>query len=236
MNYVDPTGHLSCNNANAADGDCEDRDFWDAVEEDYGINFKGKWDERRKRAVYDAVRLVAVAFINVIGSDIGESFSSVFNTKVEPLTFTWGDCNECNGAGGYTYSSHDIRFASMAAFSRSDYFLRSVNNVIHELGHAFNAVMGGAPVGLLTKSIAENPLLQRSSDSNSYSGFASRNSQRVWVQNPSTSASEVFADQFLGWTRNTWERLPGDRYGVWTPEGAARSNWMTTNMSVWLTP
>jgi RHS repeat-associated protein len=234
VRYVDPSGHLSCDNANAAEEGCGD--FWTIVEEDYGIKFVGEWDIRYKRAVYEAVRLVANAFTNVMRGDPAENFAEVYKTKETTLTFTWGNCALCEGGGGYTYSYHDIRFESMAAVWRPDYFLRSVNNVIHELGHAFNAVMGGAPVESLTRDMTSNPLLERGSNPFKSYGFASPNNQRTWVQNSSSSESEVFADQFLGWVRNTWERLPNNRYDVWTDTGKARSAWMTTNMAEWLTP
>ena len=80
-------------------------------------------------------------------------------------------------------------------------------------------------------SSSYDPLLVRGSNSGSAYGFASANNSRVWVQNPATTASEVFADQFLGWVTNTWETNPD---GSWTAQGTARAEWMNTNMTGFL--
>jgi hypothetical protein len=235
--YTDPSGHsVACE----VDENCEEVHkadklsagaAWEIVLSEYGVKLKGDWDERYIIAVGLGITAVGNSFNQLLHANSGaEAFLSVFGS----ITFTWGNCALCNGAGGYTYSHKDIRFSSMASFSRSDYLLRATNNVVHELGHAFNQILDSVPVDLLAKDMLSDPLLVRSSDRNSYSGFASRNSRRTWVQNSSTSPSEVFADQFLGWTFNTWEKLEKDRYGVLTEAGTARSNWMTTNMAEWV--
>jgi hypothetical protein len=218
-----------------ADEDCKEvrrkdklslRAAWSEALSKHGVKLKGDgWGDD----YIIAVGLGVTAVANKLGD-------AVFKKIYGGLTFTWGSCNECNGAGGYTYRSNDIRFASMAASSShpADYLLRATNNVIHELGHAFNVAFGKNPEGLLANDMAFNELLIRSSDSNSYSGFASPNNERVWVQNPSTTTSEVFADQFLGWVSNTWETDLSDNYGKWTPAGAARAAWMDQNLAGFL--
>jgi hypothetical protein len=96
----------------------------------------------------------------------------------------------------------------------------------HELGHAFvHAVGDSTPIDLLGDAIANNPLLDRGSDTAGYYGFASdQNSPRLWQQsvgNAGTATTEIWADMYLGWTSNTWEV---------SPAGADRSAFMTNNM------
>jgi len=57
-------------------------------------------------------------------------------------------------------------------------------------------------------------------------GFASAGFPWQQATNNVGSPSEVFADQFLGWTYNTWED---------SNQGQRRSSWMDVNMASWLT-
>ncbi len=108
-------------------------------------------------------------------------------------------------------------------------FREGVNNVVHELGHAFGQKWyrkGGkydplgpyvnVPPGLISNegfypSPAEAPL--------------------TWRQHPCTDgydcAGEAFADMFLGWT-----------YGAWANDiagkGNSRRNFMNQNMGLWI--
>ena len=232
MNYVDPSGHTSMCGASCEEEYEKPQYSLDNVLAKYGVKLKGKWDFRYIAAL--VLGILAVG--NKLGDVSGKSPSDIFKAIYGKLTFTWGSCNECNGSGGYTYGQSDIRFASMSGFNHADWLLRARNNVIHELGHAFNWALNQAPELRLTDDMGFDDLLPRNPDSNSYSGFASPNNQRVWVQNRDTTASEVFADQFLGWVANKWETDAGDRYGKWTPQGAARANWMNVNMVEWLYP
>lgn len=247
----DPSGHSACDQipAGSARDACsnshtsEYKPFdVDADLAKFGVTFDddSNWTFERKYSVYLAVILVAakLATTTKANDTATQAFRAIYGGD---LKFTWGDCPECKGQGAYTYAHNDIHFVSMAQEWRLDYRLRQVNNVIHELGHAFSKAMGGAPDTLLTNDMDEykdgfNTLLLRSSDKNLSSGFASPSSERTWVQNPATSATEVFGDQFLGWVRNTWETDRGNRYGKWSAAGSARATWMTTNMTDWLNP
>jgi RHS repeat-associated protein len=225
INFNDPTGHVICD----ADGQCgKEKSIEAELWHHYKVKLKGNWKNKEKVAVLLGVMAVGDKFGEVLGKSGSDAFKEVFGK----MTFTWGSCNECNGSGGYTYSSNDIRFVSMAGVHYPDYMLRSINNVVHELGHAFNNLWGKSPEALLQRGMANNPLLVRGEDDGYYYGFASRQNERTWVQNPSTSPSEVFADQFLGWTFNTWETE--GYFGGLSAQGNARSQWMSTNMSNWL--
>jgi hypothetical protein len=67
-----------------------------------------------------------------------------------------------------------------------------------------------------------------------YSGFASRMNVFTWQQSYALagSTSEEFADQFLGWTYNTWET--GTSVGGFSEAGSNRSYWMNNNMPGWI--
>ena len=80
--------------------------------------------------------------------------------------------------------------------------------------------------------MSTNSWLERGSNQGYSYGFASTGDERTWVQNPSTATSEVFADQFLGWVFNQWERSAS---GDLSAQASERASWMDTNMSLWLT-
>ncbi|WKZ53206.1 MAG: RHS repeat-associated core domain-containing protein [Anaerolineales bacterium] len=237
LKYTDPSGHTAVCVDFADNGEClgwEDQ----AVTTDeklalFGVILVGEWSDAYKLAVLIAIQAVAIRISDIVEGSVYDAFKNAFNiTSTSLMTFTWGSCDKCNGAGGYTYSPHDIRFASMSALWRSDYFMRSVNNVVHELGHAFNHANGWDPVNRLSNSMSTNSWLERGSNQGYSYGFASTGDKGTWVQNPSTATSEVFADQFLGWVFNQWERTAS---GDLSAQASERASWMDTNMSLWLT-
>jgi hypothetical protein len=209
----------------------------------YGVTLTENWTDEHKDSVLVAVQLVADSFAKT--RKIGETPADAFKAVYNKIHIGWGNCPDCLGTGGFTYGYQSIgdyyliRFVSLSdPGTYADYKLRQVNNVIHELGHAFNKVMHKAPENLLTNDTDRykegyNELLIRGTDRNLYYGFASRLSERVWVQNPSNLPTEVFADQFLGWVCDKWET---DSDGDLTDAGIARSNWMVKNMTEWLKP
>src|SRR5690606_13595835 len=154
INFNDPTGHVICD----ADGQCgKEKSIEAELWHHYKVKLKGNWKNKEKVAVILGIMAVGDKFGEVLGTSGSNAFKEVFGK----MTFTWGSCNECNGAGGYTYSANDIRFVSMAGVHHSDYMLRSINNVVHELGHAFNNLWGKQPENLLASDMAANPQLVR---------------------------------------------------------------------------
>lgn len=104
---------------------------------------------------------------------------------------------------------------------------------VHELGHAFvNAVAGrGArPVGTLKLyQWAGFPNRPANSDRRDSFGFAG--GRWAWQRSSSGSASEEFADMYLGWAYNQWEL--NDTGGLST-DGQMRANFMNNLMPIWL--
>jgi hypothetical protein len=137
----------------------------------------------------------------------------------------------CLPKGGYTHNERYIEFASLwPNYQGADQNLRRVNNVIHELGHAFNARIGrAAQVAVRDKSVyVEGQLWQLNSRPRGFYG----NGSNTWQQNttpypddPNTRSSEVFADMFVGWVYNRWAE---DAYGI------ARADFMIAHMHDWI--
>jgi hypothetical protein len=73
--------------------------------------------------------------------------------------------------------------------------LRRINNVIHELGHAFNKRLDRVPESAVA---AKMGLMQRPA------GFYGYPGNMTWVQSPKITGSEIFADQFIGWVYGKW--------------------------------
>jgi hypothetical protein len=127
----------------------------------------------------------------------------------------------------------------MAADWHPDRELRWRNLVVHELGHAFNQKFVGeqrTPANLLAQSQYSDPLFPDRMDypvnhepgwTGPNSGFASPQNVLVWQMavNQAGSASEEFADMFLGWTFDTWEM---------SEAGAKRGGWMGMNMGIFI--
>ena len=171
--------------------------------------------------------MVGAKFGGQLGMDTASAFKSVYGLKNgKQFTFGWGSCPECKGAGGYTYSSKLIRFQTLWTNNPD----RRIPNVIHELGHAFNnlfwtTLSSGARVRL--------PEYLFSRAQTSIPGFPDRDSTApnygyggafgFWQQSREITASEEFADNFIGWTYNYWEG---------NAAGEMRANWMNGFMPV----
>jgi hypothetical protein len=145
----------------------------------------------------------AAAFRKAYGLNDGDTFyfewdKDCWGCREEPVGCdngtTTGDA--CTPGFGYTNGENWIEFASM---SNVDTPLRNINNVIHELGHAFNIRMGRTPEDTLA---LRNDLLVRDL------GFYGPADNRTWQQSGSVAPSEIFADQFLGWTYGRWGADP----------------------------
>jgi RHS repeat-associated protein len=233
LKYTDPSGHEICMD----DGNCEKKLTAQSVLRRYGVVFKGEWSNRDQLSVLRAVTTVGLRFGAELGTDSYSAFKEVYNvTHSDPFVFQYGGCKECNGAGGATYSARLVKFASLS--SRSD--LRRVNNVIHELGHAFNSALitplgeDHMPYSVLDNYWDTHDWPRRSTpytrNDNEYYGLAGPRNERVWHQNPTGSAGEEFADTFLAWATNSWDA----KGGVLSDNAEIRSGFMNKYMPIWL--
>ena len=208
LRYVDPSGHLVCSDRFVAPGDCSDEGagLWR-----FGVVLVGDWSDTYKEAVRVAVMLVGAKFAKEIGGSPWEAFRGVYGLNDgDAFIFEWDEecwgcradpagCDAgtttgdaCTSAFGCTNGENWIEFASM---SQIDIPLRNINNVIHELGHAFNIRLDRSPENALA---TREDLLVRDE------GFFGAAGNITWQQSRSTVPSEIFADQFLGWTYGKW--------------------------------
>ena len=239
LKYTDPSGHVPC----LDDGFCIDETYTEEAHlkylaRQYGIRFTGDWETVNQWAVIGGVQAVGAAFSTVFGGSSKIAFREVFglsgNTKMK---FQWGDCPDCDGSGGYTYSKHRIAFESLSPIS----LLRRVNNVIHELGHAFDWLVAGnrgtslMPRNVLDRYARTNDFPRRtapySEDDTNYYGLAGPINQRVWHQSTLNTWGEEFADSFLGWVQGSWETTVN---GVYTIQAQQRIGFMDSYMPGWI--
>ena len=105
--------------------------------------------------------------------------------------------------------------------------LRRINNVIHELGYAYNENAGQTPYDATDAAVRAGTIPDRLAV-HDYYGFATMCNQgngRGFQQSCKPEYYEEFADMFLGWT-----------YGKWysPAEGKQRAEFMDANMTEWI--
>ena len=186
----------------------------------------------------------AIAFISVYGIRNNDKMQfewdpKCYNCRPKPCIDAglWNnqdpemcDCEKtgtcyCLPVGGYTNSSRWIEFASLWSSGYANYEERRINNVIHELGHAFSARLGQAPATLVHHShppIDGDPWRLEQKPKGFYKA---EDGNQTWMQSTVESGSEAFADMFLGWVFNKWAP---NKYGV------ARADFMNEHMGSWI--
>lgn len=132
------------------------------------------------------------------------------------------------GYGAETfYSDSKIEFYA-DAFGVNPLNPKFRNNVVHELGHAFNAAIETASNGSISPY---DNLAAAMLPDGALGLFLPREGMRSypWQQAKisSTTENEVFADYFLNWTYGSFLN---------NAAGNAQSRWMSSQMGQWLTP
>jgi hypothetical protein len=207
---------------------------------DYHIEFTESgttWDYDDELVAMDAVIAVSTKLADVLG---GSPLSAWLSTYGE-MTFQMGGCNDCLGTthSGHTSGAHKIEFAGI-----SDNSPKGRNLIVHELGHAFKWVLYNKTGNKIDVAVelgnwrTSHPNYPDRQTFNGPSGaigpnygFASAQNVIIWQQSLDGSDSEEFADQFLGWTFNMWER---NALGILTDDGKARADMMDANMPMWV--
>ncbi|MCC6957495.1 MAG: hypothetical protein IT316_11930 [Anaerolineales bacterium] len=244
IRLVDPSGHKACDNE--GDSDCNGgyggyyygMSFVDRIKSGFHVEFIGEWTERNKDLVYLALYFAgsALAAKTTAVDMFSQAFNAIFNaTSQAPFKFQWNsNCALCMGANAYTHGSNWIEFSNLSTNSQN-----AINNIIHELGHAFDwAVYRAVGKDLMPRNrigeiqqfwrpAGDNPSPRN--DVNQY-GFAGERRNSLWHQNPYGSAHEEFADTFLGWVFDRWERNAGGYSGT----AIGRIDFMNKYMGVWV--
>ena len=218
VKYIDPSGNtVDCP---AWDSACDltKAPSPETILKKYHATFSKGWAENHKWAVVHGVIRTAYRFARELGTGITatNAFRTVYGLNDgDPFFFEWDEnCWGCRAdptgcdAGitkgvacvpgfGYTNTENWVEFASMSGVEVP---LRNINNVIHELGHAFDLRLGRIP----ENTLAVNQDLLRNDV-----GFYGDPSNRTWEASSGTNGSETFADQFLGWVYSKWDGNDG---------------------------
>jgi RHS repeat-associated protein len=244
VRYTDPSGHTpvcvmggagGClvwagltgrNSARGYEGFTNDID---ANLDRYGVKLvdgNKTWSMRNKSVVLTAVALIAVKMESAKNRSGVELFRESFDaSSTNPIIMVMGtsalgiylgdgsDSKSCAniGSGGCTVNSHTINFVSLFP---NGYFASAVNNVIHELGHAFNGGHDSNPMNAVPDDYVKN----RESILLPTVTF-------TYQMNYTKDPSETFADFFVAWTLNAWQT---------SVYGGPASSWMDNSMAGWL--
>jgi RHS repeat-associated protein len=222
VRYVDPTGHRTCENED--DGDCSGgggayfgmtfEDRIPIIASNFNITFKGGWSWQNMLIIMKAVLAVGAAFASAAASNsIYMTAAEAFNAVYGYVNFVW----KGNGhVGGKTPDAHNIEFTGLYRSS-----VLSSRLAVHELGHAFDQVIGNErggnqwTKGIRTDLTGKMGLCADSqsclgrkghegdpNEDNPFWGFAG--GWEEWQFGASDWPGEVFADMFVGWTYGQW--------------------------------
>jgi RHS repeat-associated protein len=239
---TDPSGHKACDNE--GDGwDCKGggggayfgMSFLQRMQGLFHIRFIGDWSDNDKSLVYRAIFWVGSRLAKastLVFLTPWQAFNAVYNaTPQNPFRFLWSSqCDRCQGANAYTHGARLIEFQDLSSNS-----CRAINNIVHELGHAFDwAVYEALGDDFMPRLLIDNywSAFRRPDEYFSkdyrYYGLAGPREQTLWHQNGIGAPHEEFADTFLGWVFGAWESDPSGKYSaaaigrirfmnLWTP-------------------
>ncbi len=225
VKYIDPTGHLSCNAAHVAEGDCSDVTIMDLISE-YNVTLTGDWNPLEINNLLQA--------LDAMGSKLADSMlGDHTSTEAFQAVYTSMELNmwngQCNGTcWGRSLGAHEIRFYRHYTYTDtlgSSFILDTkiqeqlaVHELAHSLEFAITEAGGEAPSTYLTTDMSEDR-----------EGLAGP--QWVMQQSDDISATEIFADMVIGWVYNTWYTGPDQEY---FNAGIGRQYFMNQFMPLWL--
>lgn len=235
LRLVDPSGHGQCDPDNNAS--CQTIIEEPTIEEmmqKYGIEFTADageaWTDEQKIAVLIAVANVASKFSllkNFEGYTPDAAWGAVMGTTTmhRSSATSYTDSNgvtQTIAHGGYTVDSNKIEFYDTAFVSANGAHIRLdpnfKNNVVHEIGHMFNADTVNdtkvSPYKNLTTAINDEIVPAGRSGMEPYPVSQSR------VE----TSNEIFADMFLSWVYNSYSP---------NSFGSTRYSWMDDRMTQW---
>jgi hypothetical protein len=163
-----------------------------------------------------------------------DAFQAAFGLSDNTLSFERCPAGACL-ALGWTKSSTLVwmnPFVYSKDSNPNSWWERTVHLIVHEMGHVFNAAISNAVdqsyylYNALTRTQSADPSFpDRIATDPELKGFAGP--RYNWQQSSSDQPGEEFADMFLGWTYNRWERNPD---GSLTGAGRSRAAWIAARM------
>ena len=236
LKYMDPSGHGICD----ADGNCQLREkpsLWNQIQR-YDIAFTADdgeaWMQEQQRIALAGAADVDRALAETgpfTGARPGAAFRAVYGhiTFHRSAETTWTDTNGVDHEidyGAYTWGQR-IDFYD-PAFEANPLDPNFRYNVVHELGHAFNATAVARPGSGITPYDALGQALGSSLPAREImrQGMA----PYPWQQNTRDTRnmnSELFADGFLNWTYASFLN---------NQLGSQTLGWFDAQMSLWVAP
>ncbi len=252
LKFVDPTGHCASFLLQYHPEACEAKKTTQKTVDFISDNARRPWTEAEKNIVQQAADDIGAAIIRDLNkqnqrlaqygeelvdvpSSSRQAFSQVFGT----ITFRRLNAGENCGQGcwGQFHSASEIYIHSTYINNAGRQADVDITNniagtkfIVHEIGHVFDHNVGLAArneLALAQRDIPNFP--DRGGNTAAPYGFAGV--FPGWQQSSDNSAGEEFADQFVGWTYNTWATNDDSSLTV---EGQARSGFMNTHMALWI--
>jgi RHS repeat-associated protein len=243
LRFIDPSGHKPCDSVDAA-GRCipaiQVPGFW--------IQFSGDWSTTLRYVVQNGVEAIGRATAAVLNEGIhqdnlaarksGEptrervtaeqAFRRVYGQVAFVVAPQCTDANphDCVDAGAWAWSRIGALgevWVSENALTDPDYAGRAGTlNTVHEFGHGIDQLGGNVASGDLAAAWNTEHDLTRTAG-----GFSGPFPWQQSTPDTANTASEVFADMFLGWTYNQWQANPRALdYGA----GMVKAQYMRANM------
>jgi RHS repeat-associated protein len=252
LKYKDPTGHYECH----ANGICADviTSTWTPTRPALPasqplISFTGgTWSNAAQATIRQAAVALGQAMADAYNGlwsmmeanftplTADQAFRSVMGGTVEfnrsnagCTTGCWG---EATGRRTITVYTDAFNNNGQARFAGT---FNGVQWAMHEMGHLFenrvNGILGRDHIrNTLGNHDDFQTLLSRGAD-NDMEAYGFAGTLFGWQQSPSTASGEIFADMVIGWTYGRWEtRIDGSL----TDSGAARAQFMNSNMPGWI--
>jgi len=197
---------------NAAEGMSGYNNDMDANFGMYGVTLSGTWTSAHKQAVARGIQLVGDKLAGQKGT-AQNAFRNAYSGGVN-ITFGSGPAGGANhpnagpgckgvDGGGCTTSPRQIDFWTMAGDNDSygNEFTRNVNNVIHELGHAYDYGHGYPSTAIPEGFAKKHDLFLRPNAIDS-----STLNKDYWNMqiHPDGTRGETYADMFIAWTLDAW--------------------------------
>jgi len=229
--YTDPSGHDAwwCEGNDSCHynwlSDNTNTNEKDKLFDKYNAKVDENMPDKAKRAIMEAIYIAGSQFSKVpgVGGTPAEAFKAVYGLN-DGDSFRFEFVESTCAIGGYTcwgytpdenhiqiYQSYTGIWAGNEYTASTPF---STGLVLHELGHAFNQRLGGAPMAGLSGDLLTRPSIDHGFFAGHYVGQYSY----------SLDESEIFADMFIGWNVGRWGN---------NPLGDGRSKYME-NMTNWV--